>query len=72
MFEIKINKETADLHFKPTSYSTWLCWTSDFPVENEQAKKFQEVKVFAGNPWHSPVDGKIRNLWVETKADDAD
>ena len=45
-----------------------------FSLENKQAKIFEEVKVYAGDPWYPPVDGKIKNLWVETKgdADEAD
>jgi hypothetical protein len=36
-------------------------------VENTQAARFGPVKVLAGNDWHNPLEGQIRNLVIETK-----
>ena len=38
-----------------------------FTQENKKAKKYEDVKVYAGDPWYNPVDAKIRNLTFETK-----
>merc|ERR1711970_735932 len=35
-------------------------------VENTAPTKFENVKVFAGNPWYPAADGKIRNLRINT------
>ena len=40
-----------------------------FTLENTQACLFKSAKVFAGDPWHDPLDGKIRNLVLKTKGD---
>ena len=32
--------------------------------ENIRPALFTNVKVFVGDPWHKPVNGKIRNLSV--------
>ena len=36
-----------------------------YTVENTQAKKFEQVKVFSGDNFHNPVEGKIRNRFIE-------
>ena len=38
-------------------------------MENMLANQFEAVKVYAGNPWHPALDGKIKNVKVKT-ADD--
>ena len=35
-------------------------------VENTKAEVFYNVKAFVGDPWHTPVDGKIRYLSADT------
>ena len=35
--------------------------------ENIRPALFTNVKVFVGDPWHASVNGKIRNLSVETE-----
>ena len=35
--------------------------------ENIRPALFTNVKVYVGDPWHKPVNGKIRNLSVETE-----
>ena len=36
-------------------------------VKNSKPPQFENVKVFAGSPWYTPVDGYIRNLLIEQK-----
>ena len=36
-------------------------------IVNSKPQKFENVKVYAGDPWSPPVDGKIRKLSIETK-----
>ena len=38
-----------------------------YTVENTQAKRFEQVKVFSGDNFHNPVEGKIRNLDIESR-----
>ena len=38
-----------------------------FKIENHNPPVFRNVKVYAADPWHEPVNGRIRNLMVETK-----
>ena len=35
-------------------------------VENSQPEEFQDVKVYASDPWHPAQPGSIRNLVVES------
>ena len=35
--------------------------------ENTQATRFGPVKVLAGDEWHSPIEGRIRDLKIETR-----
>jgi len=39
-------------------------------VENKQATEFKNVKMYVGDPWSPPVDGKLRNILVTDGADD--
>ena len=41
-------------------------------LENEQAEVFEELYVYASNSAFLSLDGKIRNLWVETKVEEDD
>ena len=34
---------------------------------NEQAEIFQNVKIYASNPWDKPLDGKIRKLVIANR-----
>ena len=36
-------------------------------VENTEPRIFKSVKMFAGDSWHEPLNGKIRKIKVETK-----
>ena len=36
-------------------------------IENTEATSFRDVKIFAGDEWYIPANGKIRNLTVSTK-----
>ena len=38
---------------------------SVFIQENTKPEVFENVKIFVGDPWYDPVDGKIKNLLVE-------
>ena len=40
---------------------------SVFTEENKQAKVFESVKVYAADPWYTSLDGKIKEISVETK-----
>jgi len=33
---------------------------------NNKPMKFDDVKIFAGDPWYKRTDGKIRNLDVKS------
>ena len=35
--------------------------------ENTRAARFGPVKVLAGDKWHNPIDGRIRDLKIETR-----
>ena len=35
--------------------------------ENIRPALFNNVKVYVGDPWHKPVNGKIRNMTIETE-----
>lgn len=37
-----------------------------YTEENKQAEEFQNVKVYAADPWYVPADGEIRNLEIDT------
>ena len=41
--------------------------THTITKENSNATRFGHVKVFVGGPWYTPIQGKIRNLVIETK-----
>ena len=43
---------------------------SVFKIENTKAEDFKDVKVYVGDPWFEPVDGKIKNLVAVNKADE--
>ena len=34
--------------------------------ENTTPEVFENVKVYAGDPWYEPVDGKLRNIRIMT------
>ena len=34
-------------------------------VENNRPSSFDNVKVYAGNPWYKPLLGRIRNLLID-------
>ena len=36
-------------------------------LENIRPALFTNVKVYVGDPWHKPVNGKIRNMTIETE-----
>ena len=38
-----------------------------FTVANNQPKDFTNVKVYAADPWHTPLNGTIQRLEVNTK-----
>ena len=40
-----------------------------YRVENKQATEFKNVKMYVGDPWSPPVDGKIRNISVTDGAE---
>ena len=48
--------------FKMDGQSLWS-------VENTTPTRFEKVKVFAGDDWHEPVDGDMRDIDImyETK-----
>ena len=37
---------------------------SIYSISNNDPKSFKNVKVYASDPWHAAVDGKIRNLQI--------
>jgi len=41
-----------------------------YSVENKQATEFKNVKMYVGDPWYTPVDGKLRNILVTVGADE--
>jgi hypothetical protein len=45
-------------------YNIWINGEKVYTVENTQAKKFEQVKVFSGDNFLNPVEGKIRNLFI--------
>ena len=48
-------------------YGILINGASVYTVENTQANRFEKVKMFAGDDWHTPVEGKIKNLSFESK-----
>ena len=38
------------------------CWS----IENNKPVDFDNVKMYAGDNWYNPVDGKIKEFKVET------
>ena len=67
MIEVKVNKERIALveNKKEKGYQS--------PYQTKEAVQvFKDVKVYVGDPWYEPADGKIRNLTVETKISEED
>ena len=48
-------------------YEILINGASVYTVENTQATRFEKVKMFAGDDWHNPVEGKIQHLSFESK-----
>ena len=48
-------------------FEVWINNSKVVTKENTKPTQFKTVKVFAGNKFDPPVDGKIRNLFVYTK-----
>ena len=48
-------------------YEIWINGEIVFAVENTKAKSFEQVNVFSGDNFHNPVEGKIRNLYIESR-----
>jgi hypothetical protein len=38
-----------------------------YTVENTQAKRFEQIKVFSGDNFYNPVEGMIRNLYIVSR-----
>ena len=36
-------------------------------MENTKAAKFEQVKVYSGDSWYQAANGKMRNLYIETR-----
>ena len=45
-------------------FSVEINETKVYSVENKDAREFQNVKVYLGNPWAEPQSGYIRNLVI--------
>ena len=45
-------------------FSVEINETKVYSVENKDAREFQKVKVYLGNPWAEPQSGYIRNLVI--------
>ena len=45
-------------------FSVEINKTKVYSVENKDAREFQNVKVYLGNPWVEPQSGYIRNLEI--------
>ena len=48
------------------TYEIYVNGEQVYTVENTQAQKFSQVKVFAGDDVYNPPEGKIRNLYIFT------
>ena len=48
-------------------YEILINGASVYTVENTQATRFEKVKMFAGDDWYNPVEGKIQHLSFESK-----
>ena len=40
-----------------------------FKLDNKDPRVFRDVKVYASDPWYEPVNGRIKDLRVETRKD---
>ena len=72
MHEIKVNKEIIVLVENKYKYNGPNEPTPHEFITKEAVQVFMDVKVYVGDPWYEPADGKIRNLTVETKISEED
>ena len=47
-------------------YEVKIDGKSVFKDYNLTPQMFKKMKVYAGDPWYQPLDGKIKNLWVKS------
>merc|ERR1719309_1396134 len=51
---------------KKIMYEVKIDGKSVFKDYNLTPQMFKKMKVYAGDPWYQPLDGKIKNLWVKS------
>ena len=47
-------------------YEVKIDGQSLFKDYNLTPQMFKKMKIYAGDPWYQPLDGKIKNLWVKS------
>ena len=52
------------IHYFQYMFEVLLNGESKRSIENTTPEKYENVKVFASNPWYPAADGKIRNLRI--------
>ena len=48
-------------------FETWIDGVKVRTTENTQPKRFERVKIHAGDNFYPPVDGKIENFSIKTR-----
>ena len=48
-------------------FEIYLDGEMKWSIENTKAIELEKAKVFAGDNFHPPLDGKIRNVFIQTK-----
>jgi len=67
LFEKKVKSEKKQCLFeKKIMYEVKIDGKSMFKDYNLTPQMFKKMKVYAGDPWYQPLDGKIKNLWVKS------
>ena len=45
-------------------YTIYIDKSQVYTIENTKAESFNNVKVYAADPWHEPADGDVKNLTI--------
>ena len=45
-------------------FEVWIDGNKVHSVENKKASEFNDVKIYAGDPWYESLDGNIRGLTI--------
>ena len=59
-------KVTHKLHGGKYYYKILINNQPEFTIQNSQAQVYEDVQVYAGNPWFMPVSGFIKQIIIKT------